>query len=134
MFDLSVITSTDSADIPLVHPVTRAPLGATVTLAGPDHPTRRKLVFNIQRKLRATFARKGKFEATDPEEDEAEATERLAQLTLGWSGIKRDGIELPFSIDAARALYTDAKLSWLRTQLLVALDDHENFIKGSESA
>lgn len=134
MFDLSTIVEQQTAEVELLHPVTRIPLGAIILVAGPEHPKRKKLNFDVQRKLRAAFARKGKFEASDPEDDEAESIATLAALTLGWKGMARDGKELPYSPEAAQQLYADPNLAWLRIQVRQALDDRENFIGGSAPA
>ena len=131
MLDINAITQTDSAEIQIVHPVTRAPLGASVTLAGPEHPLRKQIRFRLQRRVRAELARAGRAALPDPEEQDEENIQLLAQCTLGWKGIADEGVEIPFSEAAAAALYARPEMVWLRDQLVVALDERENFIKGS---
>lgn len=131
MFNLSEFQDTDSAEITIKHPATGAPTEATVTIAGPEHPKRKAIVFDKQRKMRRQLTKTGKLEFTDPAEEEVEETDLLAACTLGWSGIAVDGKEIPFSREAAAKLYADASLRWFRAQIKAALDERELFIKPS---
>ncbi len=131
MFDLNSIKEADSADIEILHPITRAPTGAKVTLMGPEHPARKRVQFDLQRKLRTTLAKKGRFDVGDPEEEERQEIDRLAAFTLGWQGIGVDGKEIAFSKEAAADLYAKPEMAWLRRQLQAGLGDLENFIRNS---
>lgn len=131
MFDINTVTESQSADIEITHPVTREPLGATITLAGPEHPKRKALRFQLQRRVRAQLAKSGRATQRDPEQDEEENIQLLAQCTLGWKGIADNGVEIPFSEAAAVDLYGRPEMGWLREQLVAALDERENFIRGS---
>jgi len=128
MFDISTITDAQSASIDLKHPVTGALLGATVSLAGPEHPTRKAIDFNKQRKLRAAIQKSGKLELTDPADDELDGIEKLASCTLGWSGITDGATVVEFSKAAALKLYSTEGMGWLRAQLLTAMEERERFI------
>ncbi len=134
MFDLSSITEQTSAEIEILHPVTRAPTGARITLAGPEHPDRKRLQFERQRRLRASFAKKGRFDVVDPEQEEADDLEWLAACTLGWRGFADAGKPIEFSAAAVKALYARPEMTWLRRQVQAALADLENFIKSSGAA
>ena len=131
MFNLSEFQDTDSAEITIKHPATGAPTEATVTIAGPEHPKRKAIVFDKQRKLRRQLTKTGKLEFTDPAEEEIEETDLLAACTLGWSGIAVDGKESAFSREAAAKLYADPALRWFRAQVKAAMDERELFIKPS---
>lgn len=133
MFDLNSIQEVNTAKVELVHPLTKAPLGASITLAGPEHPQRKKLIFDRQRKLRASFAKKGRIDFSDPTEDEEDEIDLLAACTLGWDGIAENGKAVEFSKAAATDLYGKPELSWLRAQVREALDNRENFISESGS-
>lgn len=134
LFDVNSVTEQLSAEVDILHPVTRLRTGARIILAGPEHPERKRLQFDRQRKLRAMYARKGRFDPLDPAEEEAEEIDHLAACTLGWHGIAQDGHELAFTPSAARELYLRPEMHWLRRQLLGALADHENFIHSSVTA
>ncbi len=131
MLDLDTVTEVGTADITLKHPVTGAPTAAIITVAGPEHPRRKQLAFERQRVQRAKFAKSGKLQFDDPEDDEAAAIDHLAACTFGWKNIGRGGRVLEFSQEAARSLYADPAFAWLRTQVQAAMDARENFIRDS---
>ena len=129
MFNIQTITDAASADVELKHPVTGVSLGATVTLAGPEHPTRKALDFARIRKIRQALQSAGKHQMNEPEEDALEQIDKLAKCTLGWSGIADNGQPIEFSQAAALKLYSDPSLGWLLAQLYTAIDERERFIK-----
>jgi hypothetical protein len=133
MFDIGVIREASSADLELLHPLTRQKLGATITIAGPEHPQRKKILHERQRRLRAKFAKSQKLTFADPAEEDEDEIELLAACTLGWRGLNSEGAELQFSQQEARKLYSNPELAWLRAQVRAGLDDLELFIKPSAS-
>ncbi|MFZ6755757.1 hypothetical protein ACO0K9_00940 [Undibacterium sp. Ji50W] len=134
-FKINSIKDAQTADVELKHPETGAPLDATVTLMGPEHPSRKALEFARQRELRKGLQKTGKVQFGDPVEDEQDAIDELVAITTGWSGIcNDDGSAIAFSAQAARDLYTKEDLGWLRTQLFTAKNERERFIKSSAPA
>lgn len=127
-FDLDSVEDLFAADYELLHPITGAPTGAFITLAGPEHPQRKRIAMNLMRRLRATAAR-AKQALTDPEEDARESVKLLASVTLGWRGIRKNGQEVAYSETEAAELYADAKRQWVVKQLLGAMNDQDLFIK-----
>lgn len=127
-FDLDAIHDLESAELALLNPKTGVPTGAHITLAGPEHPLRKKRSMDIARQVRAALARNGRL-ATDPEDDLAEAVDLLVLATLGWRGLSRGGKPLPFSADEARRLYTDQRSQWVVVQVNAALNDRALFTK-----
>lgn len=128
MFNLQDITDAASAVVELKHPVTGELLGASITLAGPEHPQRKAVEFARQRKLRAAVQKSGRLEMVDPEEDEQIALDRLVACTLGWSGIADASVVIEYSPAAAARLYGGEGVGWLRAQVYAALDERERFI------
>ena len=126
--DLDSVTDLESGEFQLVHPKTGLPTGAFILLAGPEHPERRKKAMNITRAVRASYAKNNRM-PSDPEDEAAEMIETLTMATLGWRGITRGGQPLPFSKQAARDLYADAKSQWVVVQITTALGDRAVFIK-----
>lgn len=126
--DLDTIEDAFSADYELLHPVTGAPTGAFITLAGPEHPQRKRIAMDLVRRLRATAAR-AKQAQPDPEEDARENVKLLAKVTLGWRGIRKNGQDLAHSEAEAIELYSDPKRQWVVRQLLAAMNDQVLFIK-----
>ena len=102
------------------------PTAWVITLAGPEHPERKRRLFARQRRLRATMVKTGKLPSSDPEDDDAEAVDELVACTLGWVGSV-----LPYSPDAARKLYADSKRRWLRDQVSQALEERSLFTLSS---
>jgi len=127
VFDFTSVEDVASADIRIKDPTDGTPTSMLVTLAGPEHPDRRRRLFQRQRRLRAHFVKSGgKLPATDPEDDDADEVSELVACTLGWTGAST-----PFSPEAARAAYTDPKRRWFREQVKTALDDREAFTRRS---
>jgi hypothetical protein len=128
VFDWTAYEDVDRADVKI-----KTPAGAAtpmvVTLAGPEHPDRKRLTFAKQRRMRAALSKTGKFPVNDPEEDEAEALDVLVASTLGWTGAPE-----PFSTAAARKLYSDPKRRWLRDQIEAAMNERELFTRSSAQA
>lgn len=129
LFDIDSIVISDTFDVEIKHPLTNAPTGAVITVVGPEHAKRKKILFDRQRRARAQLQKTGKIQLPTPEEAEESALEDLAAFTTGWRGIARDGKEVAFSEDEALALY--AKHAWLRDQVVAALDEKENFMRSS---
>lgn len=126
--DLDDIQDLDSAEVALVNPKTGLPTGAYITLAGPEHPARRKRSMDIARQVRATLQRRGRLDS-DPEDDVAESIDLLVIATLGWRGFSRGGKPVAFSADEARRIYTDPRSQWVVVQVNAALNDRALFTK-----
>ena len=131
MFDLNSVSELEAQKLKLVHPETGALIGAEIELAGANHPKRKALEFNRSRMLRARVAKKGRLELTDPAEDEEFEVDRLVACTLSWSGIARDGKEIPCNAGEARAIYESA--AWIRKQAVAFLEDSANFLSSTKS-
>jgi hypothetical protein len=129
--DLATIRSRLQAEVDLRHPVSGKLLGATVTLASPDHPARRQARMDIARAQRE----QGEIDDETALElvDDA-AVEFLARIIFGWSGIKVDGEPIEYSAAAARALLRQEPMRWLVNQLLNEAARTENFIETSAPA
>lgn len=140
--DLDDIQDLPSAEIELTHPKTGKGLGAFVTLAGPEHPDRKRMSMAMIRRMRTEAARAeaanamairtGKQPAvnvSDPEEDSAEVIENLAAITLSWRGMKFGGQELVCSKQAALDLYRDPKRQWIVRQLVASMNAVDVFTK-----
>jgi hypothetical protein len=134
MFDvLKIASGAPSADVSIKHPVTGDPIGVTLTLAGPEHPSRKSIEFARQRRARVAIQRTGKFELNDPADDAQEQIDRLAACTLAWDGVTEAGVPVECTKAAAAALYATEGLEWLRDQAAAALDEQTRFIKACAS-
>lgn len=125
-FDPLAFEDVPTGTLAIKNPLTGAPTGMVITLAGPEHPDRKRRLFARQRRLRALMAKTGKMPVSDPEEDAAEELDDLVAATLGWSGAA-----LTYSPEAARQLYSDPKRRWLFDQVKQGLDERELFTRSS---
>ena len=131
--DLDQFEDQLTTDLELKNPATGTPTKSVITIIGPEHPARKKIQFDRARRQRAEFAKKGKLDVRDPLEDLEEQTDFMVTCTVGWN-LTRAGAPLPFSADAARALYNDPKRQWLRNQVFKGMDEAERFISSSTKA
>lgn len=125
-FDIDAYEDVISAEVRIKDPTTGAPTPMVVTLAGPEHPDRKRMSFAKARRLRAALAKTGKLPMVEPEDDEADELDQLVACTLGWQGAS-----VPYSRDAARKLYADPKRRWLRDQVSASLQERELFTRAS---
>lgn len=132
--DLSTLAVTsDGQKLELRHPVEGTLLKTdkgepiTITLVGTDSDVFRKAQRAI---LDRRLNQKGKTKLSSAE-IEQEGITTLASCTVGWSGIKIDGKELPFSKDNVKALYGRADLPWIKDQVDEFIADRSNFMMAS---
>lgn len=128
-FDIADTEDVQTAEVQLKR--NGAPLPVFVTLAGPEHPSRKAFAMAKQRKMRKQLSRSGKVEFNDPTEDEAEETDLLTSCVLGWRGVVFSGETLDCTKANIGKLMTDPKRAWFRKSVKEAFDDGEVFIKTS---
>ncbi len=130
-FVISSIKTVEAIEIELKHPETGDPLGAFVSIMGPEHPKRKQAVFKAQRAFQKQFNKHGKI-TKDPEEAYDEATDELISITVGWRGFKNeDDTEFKFTPENVRKIYSETELAWIRNQIIAAKDDAERFTTSS---
>ena len=128
--DIDAIEDLTSAEYELRHPVTGEPTGAFITIAGPEHPERKRIrQALINRARAAAMAANGQPQPYDAEKEFKESCDLLVRITQGWRGIRKDGKPLEFSAQAAQELYSDPKRQWIARQLNEAMNRQELFIK-----
>lgn len=132
LFDLSTVEDVESAEVQLKR--NGQPLPIFVTIAGPEHPKRKRFAFEKQRKIRKQLAKTGKMEFGDPAEDEAEENDLLTDCILGWRGVAFEGKPLPCNRDNVTKLLYDKKRAWFRKAIKEAFDDQEAFTRVSAAA
>ena len=120
------------AVIALKHPISGAATDMTVIIAGPEHPSRKRLVQARQRRMRRELEKSGQIKLNDPTEDDQDELELLIACTLGWSNLRtRDGV-IEFTPANVAALYADPTKRWVRSQVRAKMDEVELFIRRSE--
>ena len=130
LFDVDSINDITTAEINLK--VNGQPLpGVFVTLAGPEHKTRKQYALDRARRMRKQLARTGKLELDDPVDEQEDETAHLAACVLAWRGIGKAGAALECTRENVVALLNDPAKGWFRRSVKEAFDDVENFIKRS---
>lgn len=114
----------------ITHPDTGEGLDGFITVRG----ERSKAVVAYQRKQAnqqlkadAINARKGNKDAKVKlvEDYIEDLNEAAAMRVISWRNIKKDGVDIPFSVDAAISLFEDYE--WIRSQVLEVSNEAENF-------
>lgn len=114
----------------ITHPDTGEGLDGFITVRG----ERSKAVVAYQRKQAnqqlkadAINARKGNKDAKVKlvEDYIEDLNEAAAMRVISWRNIKKDGVDIPFSVDAAISLFEDYE--WVRSQVLEVSNEAENF-------
>lgn len=120
--------------MPVLHPVTRQPLKAGdepayIELHSADSAIARRHQKAVQKRR---LDMRGRAKLT-PDEIESEAVELLAALTTGWALAALDGsaLDVPFSQENARELYSNPAVAWIREQVDEFAADRGNFSKPS---
>lgn len=107
------------------------PIGATITVRGPESAAVRQLLMQQVRDLQAREAlgkRRGReIEPLRLEEMEAQAIELAVAYTITWEGFVDDDVTLAPTEANLRSIYTD--YSWIRRQVIEEAQDLGNFAK-----
>lgn len=124
MIDLATLDTAarcdQGAELELRHPVTGAPLGIFLTLAGVDSRVHRQaLAYLAEQRMQRR--------AVTPDDVRGEDVEIAARCTLAWRRVYLDGKGLPHSLENARALY--ARFPWVREQAVVFISDRGNYLR-----
>ena len=132
MLDLNVknlaAVSEAGYEFELLYPGFNEKTGAFVTVRGADS----KVVRAYSRKkfaehqIREKMAkRKGKDDDMSLDEAEDALIEATIGRVLGWRGISEDGVEVPFTAEAAERIFRAHE--WIRTQVMDQSNDVTNF-------
>lgn len=140
IFDLADLKAANTAELAIIHPVTKLATTWVWTFAGPGHPVTRALSERLGKKDRAeAFQReKAMFTGRDPKEKSnneviAENALRFGGRVLGWTPIVMNGQELAYSQQKAIEILADPDYGWLYTQVFNFLRDDETFLKSSKT-
>lgn len=94
------------------------PTGVIFQLAGPTHPAREAIEMARSRRLIQAANKTGRVMLPDPADAKADRAKELASCTLGWNNyVDEAGQPVPFTQDAAKALYADPEMLWLTEQV-----------------
>lgn len=110
------------ADVVIRNPLTGEDTDIVITIKGIDSKAFRQARLNVRRK-----ALEGMRDGSDADAD-AVASEILAKITIGWTGLTSKGEPVPFSEKTALELYKNAPP--IREQIDEFISNRINFIKG----
>ena len=117
-------THDEGADITILSPIDGKPTDVIIRIKGMDSKTWREAKKNQTQKIIDARA-DNKMDALDYDLMDAEA---LADATISWSNITKDGKEYQFNRQNAVNLYANAPD--VKDQLLSFLSDRANFTNG----
>jgi hypothetical protein len=131
MFDINTLAIRDSVNVQLRHPVSDELLFAD---EGKTQPVQAVLWGTSSKQYRAAInamqnrqLKRGKKQAS-AEVMREEGVQLLVACTQKFDNLSHDGVVVD-NEEAVRALYTDDRYSWVKTQVDEALGDVANFIK-----
>lgn len=102
-----------------------SPTDIKIILAGLDSDLFKEMNDKLQREVREALKRNREFELS-PDEERERDWQRMANATLGWSGVEEDGKELPFAKENARRIYEQYPLIF--RQVLAFVGGEANFL------
>lgn len=112
------------AEYNVLSPVDGLPTDVYITIAGSDSTVWREAK-KKQTQAIINARADSKMDQLDYEAMDAIA---LAEATISWRGITKDGKEFKFSLENAKKLYSESPS--VASQLITFLSDRANFIKG----
>lgn len=134
--DLSMFAAEDTAEWDVPHPVTGEPSGWKWTFAGPGHPqtveaanraTRRRLEEEKRMEAARVNGKKWKPEDRTVEELRRENVRLVVDRLIGWTPIKINGEDYPFSRENAESLLLNPAMVRLYNGAIGFLADEESF-------
>ncbi len=128
------LSTSETAEVEILHPKTNVPLGITITLYGKDSETFKRIQRKqLNRRLEQTQKARNKQLSMTAEELELEQLDVLVSCTKSWCTGSRPEIELnegewlPCTPDNVRKIYT--ALPWIKEQADQEIGDRSNFLK-----
>ncbi|NVO00037.1 MAG: hypothetical protein HXX17_11980 [Geobacteraceae bacterium] len=128
----------------LIDPATQVPNGIRFYVLGSDSKEYQRLI-RLQEVARLEKQKKARgIYFPTPEESEENALNLLTSLTMGWdedvvdaegkvTAVRKEieleeGEYVPFSIEAAKAIYAELGYKWIREQVDAFIGDRRNFL------
>jgi hypothetical protein len=143
-FDLTSLDAQDESQLAIRHPKTLAPTSWIWTFYGPAHPKTVALADRVskdalkraaaQRSARLNGKKVKDDDEQTPDEIRGENVDNILIRTAGFSPVSINGVEVTFSLAAAREMLLDRKKGWLLGQVMEFLSDEASFILPSAKA
>lgn len=123
-FDISTLEQEDMAVIQITNPATGDELGVTATIYGQDSDVFRKESHKAEAKY-TEYSRRNRGKFMPPEDRERLDRRKVIACTKNIDGLEYKGQALTDIED----IYT--RFPWMYEQVVAAITDRANFIKGS---
>ena len=130
IFQLKTVSADDGVVMTIRHPESSLPMdGQTITLLGTDSRVYREHIAKRERAMIEHVNATHKPPKLVHEQTKQRALDDLVLLTVGWTLDGIDGNPVEFTKEAARDLYADAGMAWLREQAEAFVQDRSNFLQ-----
>jgi len=130
IFQLKTVAADDGVVMTIRHPESSLPMdGQTITLLGTDSRIYREHIAKRERAMIEHVNATHKPPKLVHEQTKQRALDDLVLLTIGWTLDGIDGNPVEFTKEAARDLYADAGMAWLREQVESFVQDRSNFLQ-----
>ena len=131
IFALKTAAADDGVPMTIRHLETGLPMdGQTITLLGTDSRAYREHVAKRENSIaQQAWGSHGKMPKGFLDSMKQRALDDLVVLTVGWTLDGIDGNPVEFSKEAARELYSDAGMAWLRDQAEEFVKERANFLR-----
>ena len=129
----------EAARMVIMHPITGQPLrdasGSEAYIDLLSNDSQKAQAFDRKRTTQR-IERRARAATLTAEELEAEATDKFAAQTTGWSllGLGGEPLDIAFSEAVARELYAAPPMMWLREQVAIFQANRANFGKASSKS
>ena len=130
IFALKTVAADDGVVMTIRHPESSLPMeGQTIPLLGTDSRIYREHIAKRERAMIEHVNATHKAPKLVHEQNKQRALDDLVLLTIGWTLDGIDGNPVEFSKEAARDLYSDTGMAWLREQAEAFVQDRSNFLR-----
>ena len=131
IFALKTVAADDGVPMTIRHLETGLPMdGQTITLMGTDSRAYREHVAKRENSIaQQAWGSHGKMPKGFLDSMKQRALDDLVVLTVGWTLDGIDGKPVEFSKEAARELYADTSMAWLRDQAEEFVKERANFLQ-----
>ena len=131
IFALKTAAADNGAPMTIRHLETGLPMdGQTIILLGTDSRAYREHVAKRENSIaQQAWGSHGKMPKGFLDSMKQRALDDLVLLTIGWTLDGIDGKPVEFTKEAARELYSDTSMAWLREQAEAFVQDRANFLQ-----
>jgi len=128
--DIMTVGAAETAEVVLIHPVTKADTGGRILIRSMQSHAQRDLARRVRAKL--VISSEGKTEMSQADASEG-ALDATTSATVSWN-LTRAGEPIPCTSEEVRALYSSVQWHWIHEQVLSAYTDVARFFVGAKAS